>query len=270
MRRSSRYALGGMVLTVLVSSGLAVRFAIATDSLDPQKSIQVTKAEAASTLASFAGLPSTGLRVDEPLDGAMSRFYAIDGPSFSGTVDVHDGHVITLRLAGLAIAADIKTTAGDAITAARAFLDQRAIPYQDLREGVTLLNHGDTNEYVVSWERVVDGVIVPDSKVVGVDAATGRAFRYASATRAYTAPGKPSIDQASAIKLAIAAGDLGQAASVENADLRVAFDSLGAQYLAWQITLSAPIPSAPDNAPLARVLVEVNASSGMATVLGRS
>jgi hypothetical protein len=255
--------------TILLASTFALRSTGAVDTLDPAKTVQISSTDAASRLASFADVSSDGLSVSDPVDGPITRLYVVDGRSISGTVDAHDGHVITLLYAGIAGGSDVSTKADDAVANARAFLDEHGIAFEGLNESVELVDHGDTNEYVVKWERVVDGVIVPDSRLVGVDAATGRIFRYANVSRAYQAPGKPTIDQSSAIELAVEASGLGAAAAVERTELRIAFDAFGKQYLAWRVVLTGPVEGAPAGGPMAHAFVEVNANSGEATILGR-
>jgi hypothetical protein len=271
MRGRVRYLLAGAGgASIVLASIFAVRLTGAVDSLDPAKTLQISKTDAASRLASFADASSAGLSVGDPIDGPITRFYVVDGKSISGTVDAHDGHVITLLYAGIAGGSDVTAKAGDAVATARAFLDAHEVAYQGLNESVELVNHGETNEYVVKWEQVVDGVIAPDSRLIGVDAATGRIFRYANVSRAYEAPGKPTIDEPSAIKLAVEASGLGDRATFERIELRIAFDAAGKQYLAWRAVVSGPVDGAPAGGPLAHALVEVNADSGAATILGRS
>lgn len=270
MRGRHKYLLAGTGATLFIlSSAFAVRFAGATDSLDPAKVIQVSKADAGADLASFAGAAAADLVVGDPVDGPASRFYVVDGKSITGTIDAHDGHVITLLYLGIAGGSDINASADDALATARAYLDQHGVRYDGMDESVELVSHGDTNEYVASWERVVDGIIVPDARQVGVDAATGQVFRYANFSRAYQVPGKPTIDEASAIKLAVEASGLGAQATVDRIQLRIGFDTVGTQYLAWQVTITGPAEDAPEGSPLAHAFVEVNADSGVATIVGR-
>jgi hypothetical protein len=142
------------------------------------------------------------------------------------------------------------------------------VPWSDLEVSVEWRDHGEASEYVVTFTRRQGGVLLPDQRVLGVNASTGKVFRYSDLRREFVPPGKPAIERDVAVAAAIAASGLEKAVSTGE-DLQVAFDSNGKQRLVWRISLQAPIDSTDATSYNNYALVEVDAISGVAVVLGR-
>jgi hypothetical protein len=211
------------------------------------------------------------LAADAPVDGAIERFYMVQGRDVMVGVNAHDGHIISLLLkrllptgGGAARATD------DAVAAARSFLEGRGLTAAGLTMSVRFLDHGEGSEYVVTWDRVENGIAVPDTMTVGIDASTGSVFRYLRVVRAYAPPPRPAIDEATAVTAAIAASGL-QSASATGTSLRIVFNALGVQALVWEVTLSGPTdgPGTKAGPVIAHAVVDVDSQSGVATVVAR-
>lgn len=260
-------------MSVIALGALAVAGGIRTAGAagDAEKTVLISKSEARDQVAAFAELSASTLSASDPIDGAFDRFYRVTGPNLSATVDVHDGSITTLVLGGIVVPnGDVRTTEDDAQAIARDYLDAHDVLHDGMAQRVEVLDHGESVEYLISWERIEDGVIVPDIRQVGIDASSGRVFRYHNMYRPYDPPGKPSVDEASAVSDAKDTIYLGEKATVQKVELRVQFDPAGVQYLVWQIYLDGPIPEQPkDQNFVAHYIVQVDAMTGKAQIVGQ-
>ena len=244
----------------------------ATAQGDPEKAIVVSKAAAIDSVAAFAGVSASKLSASNPVDGKYDRFYLITGPTLSATVDVHDGSVTTLVLDGIVVLnAGAAATHDNALSTAREYLDSHAVGHQGMTETIEVIDHGESTEYLFTWQRYVDGVIVPDIRQVGIDAASGQVFRFHNISRPYEPPAQPTIPRSDAIEAAREASFLGDQARVRNVELRVEFDATGRQYLAWNVYLDGPVAEQQEGQHLeAHFLIEVDAATGEARIVGQS
>jgi hypothetical protein len=218
-------------------------------------------------------MPGTaaGMTVKGPVDGATSRFYQVHGQGMAANVDAHTGDVLSLLLTSdstsPARAAAVPATAASARATAEGFLKSRSVSTAGLSETARLVDHGESSEFVVEWGRTVNGAVVPDARVVGVDAATGQVFRYLFINRPFAAPGKPAVSQAAAEK---AAGALVGAPglTVDRTELRVAFAASGEQRLVWSVSLTAVVDVTADGVQVpGHWTVEVDAATGAASIV---
>jgi hypothetical protein len=252
--------IAALVVAVVMAPTLATK-------ADEAREIRMTKTQAATNVADFAGLDGQSLDVSDPFDGAFARFYEVVGDEVVAHVDVHDGRIATLLLLDeIPSTPEIKVTSEEALAVARAFLDDHGVAWKGLRETVELRNHGESNEYVIAWERWEGEILTPDSRTVGVNATTGRVFRYADIARPFTTPDAPALAKATASDAALAATGFGAKATVTSADLRIVFGFAGQQRLVWWVYVEGPVADEPD--VVAHALVEVDASTGAAKVLG--
>jgi hypothetical protein len=91
--------------------------------------------------------------------------------------------------------------------AAAAYLTAHSIPFDGLTPAVTVEDHGCCKFYVVTWQRSVNGVTVPDTRIVKLDPSNGTVFSFTDSRAAYDAIPSPKIGRDEAIRLAsIAAG----------------------------------------------------------------
>jgi hypothetical protein len=274
MKRSA--GLGGIVLVsagiIAIGIGYFARSTGASETLDPEKTVVVSKSAVVDLVAAFADVPASRLSAGEPVEGAFNRFYLVTGPDLSATVDVHRGSITTLVLTGIVLPnPDSMITSEAALSTARAYLDSHEVARDGMTERIELVDHGESSEYLVTWQRVEAGVIVPDIRQIGIDAASGQVFRFHNLFRPYARPGQPRVTEAEAIKAAREASFLGEDGAVRNVELRVEFDAAGRQYLAWNIYIDGPVAGQPKDQEgvLAHFVVEVDAATGEARVVGQ-
>ncbi len=268
MSRNLGIAAAGALITVALLAAAAIGF-----SGDPQRTVEVTQSEAAAAVSAFVGSTELvdKLSVRGPIDGAYLRLYDVAGGRVVATVDVHTGAVVTLVF-GSAIGTDgeVKISDADARMTAQRFLTDHGIAMDGLVQSSRFVYHGESSEYVVEWSRHVGDVVVPDIRIVGVDASTGQVFRYVNLQRPFAPPGDPSVSKADAIAKAMEL--VGPDAShVENTELRVVFTVTGIQRLVWNIYLTESVDLArPGQSIPSHWVVEVDAASGDAVLLASS
>ena len=166
------------------------------------------------------------------------RFYAVDGDGIRANVDADTGRVRTLFIARLApAAATISISPGQALAAAKAYLKVNRITEVGQAPTVTLVDRGDTTEYVVEWRTRVNGAWVPDTRSVSVNPATGEVFALQNQARAYETPPTALVSESKASQRAAAA--LGWDSPIlQSAELYVSYDKQGPQRLVWVIKLA--------------------------------
>ena len=291
---ASGSARAGVLLIALLAVLSAAGVATATEGRtnDPPSRDSQTAAAldaAVSAVRSLAVSPQAGVGVNAlvvpdvqtgdlaasgPTDGAYFRYYTVSGQDVFATVDVRDSHVAQLLLLHRAPTSRPTTTITpqQASSVASAYLAARNISTIGLTMTLSLQDHGDSETYVVAWQRIVNGAEVPDSREVEMDAGTGIVFRLHNITRPYAVPSPAVVGRDLAISNAgVAVAQTTSAAptsavlvarafTVVSSDLRVVFAAAGVQQLIWQIGLKSTSDY---------FLVNVDAATGNATVIGR-
>jgi hypothetical protein len=166
-------------------------------------------------------------------------------------VDVHDGHVLSLLLPKLTPSSTtVSMSADQALAAASAFLDSQSISTAGLTPAVIIKDRGAIRTYQVSWQRTVNGVTVPDSRMVEIDAVAGVVFHFVWTTRPYSDPPPPAVSRDRAVQLACAAVDqlkgsspssgpaIKSSCSLDGADLSITFSRDGVQAETWSIRVT--------------------------------
>jgi len=260
---------GGVGLITVISVAV-VSVAMGSLGADPAKTTVVSKLQAIADVAAFASLDdAASLTAGDAVDGAYSRFYEVRGPTIWATVDAHDGHVVSLIFLGVRHPGQVSITQDDAVRRARAFLDSHTVPWKGLEEAVELRDHGEDSEFVVTWVSRQGNIVLPDSRLVGIDGSSGEVVRFNDTRHPYVEPGEPKVDEKTAIEAAVKEAGLDASAKTDSTELLVLFDAAGSQLLVWHVALSGPVPSAPSDLPIEQhVLVEVDAISGEAQVIG--
>jgi hypothetical protein len=279
---SNRLGRRSRVASVIVGAGLVAAIAVGqvsganTADRDPQRSTKVDKATAlaiASEAAQMASPNRAGAKVEagastsvsDVLEGAMSRYYEINGAGFSARVDAHYGTVLTMLVPD-----NLPTGVGGkavspaaALQIATAYLDANSIPTDGLTPQVVSKNRGPGLEtYQVTWSRRVHGVLMPEERFVEIDALTGAVFRLHDLRRSAADPAEPTVSQKNAVSAAqLKIGAPGS--KLESADLAIRVDADGTEHVVWTIELSQNTGELWDHA----YLVEVDAYSGAATVI---
>lgn len=241
-------------------------------SIDPSREVGLTQSEAAQVVAAFVGLPSmtADLTVRGPDDGAIDVLYTVEGAHVSATVDANDGHVVGIVfLDQTPMIDDIRVNEDEAVDAAAMFLDAHRIPGITAKPAVEYVSHGETHEYVVTWQESVHSVLVPNKRVLGVDAATGKVFRFLDVRHPFVDPGEPKLEKAEAAALALKAAEITDA-QVDDAQVWLRFDLAGRQYLAWVVQVSSPdLSTDGDTRIQVHAVIEVNDETRTAIVVGR-
>src|SRR5664280_230050 len=187
---------------------------------DPYRVVTVTPGAAVAAVKAMVGLPqarldglslavptiqTSDLVATGPFDGAMDSFYQVMGHDVAATVDVHDGHVAQLLLVGLMsnVSSTWSITTAQAQAVASTFLTDRHIGTDGLTVNVVKKDRGpDVKTFVVTWQRVVNGAVVPDSRMVEMDAGSGVVFNMDNTTRPYADPPTPAVSRDQAVSYA--------------------------------------------------------------------
>jgi hypothetical protein len=232
-----------------------------------------------STLA-VPAMQTDDLAVTGPFDGALYSYYTVMGHDVSASVDVHDGHVVQLLLLGLtsSFSSTWSITTAQAQAVASTFLTDRHISTDGLTVGVVKKDRGpDVKTFVVSWQRVVNGATVPDSRMVEMDAGSGVVFNMNNSTRPYSDPATPVVSRDQAVSnaeavvgtsIATASGPIAGTSvtyEVVSTSLQVWFTPAGIQQLLWSVELSSDSGQGYQS----YAMVSVDAMTGSATVMGR-
>lgn len=253
---------------------IALQLARGASSTDPNTTIALSPAAAAEAASLFVGpsVPTSDLVTQPASTGSLETLYLVQGAHASASVDAHDGRVVGLVLLDQTpITGAVRISATAALDAANTFLAEHSVPIPNAHPSVRFVNHGEANEFIVAWQVVENGVMVPDSREVGVNADSGQVFRYLDIRRPYAPPPAPKVDEAAALATAASLAGLGPMTTLDRSELWVKFTPTGDQYLAWRLELSAPDPSATGQPGVIRdhVVVEVNAVSGIAQIIGK-
>ncbi len=260
-----------IIAAVVVAGALLVPVAAIANPGDEHRAVKFTPAQAADHVAVFAGhgIKAADLTVDDPIDGIINRVYRVHGPTVAANVDAHSGEVLSLLFTTDSLSASSaarKVDSAAALATAKAFASVRSVATSGLDETVQFADHGERSEFVVEWIHRVNGVIVPDYRLVGVDASTGEVWRFLNVSRPYADPGKPAVQQAAAEAAARTILTDATGVKADSAELRVTFTQAGEQRLVWQVSLSG-IADGTTADVTSHWFVEVDAMSGAATLL---
>ncbi len=177
------------------------------------------------------------LHASDMQGSGVNKFYPVDGKGIHANVDAETGRVRTLFVADHApTVATVGIVPGQALAIAKAYLRDHAISEVGNAPEVTLIDRGDTKEYVVEWRTRVNGAWAPDTRAVSVNPATGEVFALQNQSRSYSPPPTANVAQAEAVEAAAAALGWDQPI-VRDAELYVSFDDQGSQRLVWLVRL---------------------------------
>lgn len=192
------------------------------------------------------------------------RHYRVTTDVAVGNVDPESGRVTTLVvLPAVPASTDTVVTQKDAIAKAELYANAHGLRVAGKAVKAKLIDHGSYKEWLVSWQRRVNGALAPEMTEVSINPVSGEVFSYVDTGVTFDAPASPNLtaDQAAAA----AQAHLGWAkASIVSSDLVVGFAPDGTQELHWQIVLTTTNKGMPE---VARV--SVNAMDGSVTDLGR-
>jgi hypothetical protein len=247
----------GLALVAIVLASAAV---VTSRTPDPRKEVRVSAATAVDAVRRFKNDPQ--MKATGPFEGRRNRFYAVEGAAVSATVDAFDATVLTLTLSDqFPGGSRVSVSAAVAAAAASRFLDVYRVSTADLAQKVTLVDHGDTREFRVEWDKRVNGALVPVYRSVSINPDTGLAFGLLNFSRPYTDPAPPTVGREAAESTARTLTGEGVWEPVST-DLQVTFDDQGAQLLVWMFEYSDAVAGA-------AVRVQVDAYSGAGVVVAR-
>lgn len=268
----------GLVALAALAAGQAVG-ANSADR-DPQRTAIIDKNAAAGivqqavaasvrangqTLAAPASNQVGVANVSDVVDGALSRYYDVTSDTVIARVDAHFGNILTLLLPmnvpGIATGAGMSAT--DAKASAIQYLQDTSVPTTGLTPQLTATDRGPgLRTYKVVWSRRVNGILMPDERMVELDASTGAIFRMHDVRRtvADPSPAKVARDQAvAAAKALVGYAD----ASLAKTDLVVRVSPDGSSRTVWTVELYRSLT----DGTVAAYKVEVDAVSGGATLV---
>jgi hypothetical protein len=226
----------------------------------------ITKAVAVTKLESFLGRKLGQVTVSDPTEWPAGRYYEIleTPPNGAvGWVDVSTGRVVYLMLPA-PVTTTVTITADQAQTSAEAFFKGHDIPIDGLTATVKLQDHGCCKVYSIEWDRIENGVLLPDSRLALVDPSNGNVFSFMDRRVAYGAVPSVRIGRDEAIRLATAASGLTNP-KVKSVQLLVDSSPVWPGRLVWRVELSALDPGGWVDA----AMVEVDAVTGETIVAAR-
>jgi hypothetical protein len=260
MRWHVRLRDAGLGLSFVVLSGGALALATMGATLPTGAGgAKVSPQQALVGVRRFV-LASETLNVSELRPGPRHPYYAVDGANIHANVDAVDGTVATLTMLDrMPTGATISIGREDALALAEKFVDDYDVSVGGLTASARLVDHGSTQDYVVSWTRRINGALVPQKVSVSVNPENGDVFAINQFSRPFEDPPLPivSLDKAIAAAERLAES---RATDVETSDLVVDFDEQGKQLLAWHIAVRTDTGA---------VLVQVDAVTGGAKVISR-
>jgi hypothetical protein len=212
---------------------------------------------------------TSDLSAEGPNQGASWHYFDVMGSHVMGAVDADTGTVRSLIFLDHAPPTAKPPTSDEAIAAAEAFLTQHGISFDGMTRTIERLDHGESWEWVVTWQRSAGEVTLPDMREVAVDQ-SGAVSRFSNFGKPYSSPPPANIDQATAEAAAIEAAfpDVSQT-QIESSTLSLKVDADGSQRLVWEVQVTGWIPVGSSTMPIAHAWVEVDAQTGEATVVAR-
>ena len=275
-RPSRRGKLVGVVAVVatlaiaLGAAGVLVQLRSAPPAA-PQASATPTPLTHDGTIAaveSFLGRKLGPVDVGEPQDwpgGREIEVREIDTEGAIAWVDVSTGKVIRLNLPGaVPETTTVAITADQAQSAAEAFFEDHDIPFDGLTATVKLLDHGDSKEYQIEWDRIENGILLPDSRLASINPSTGVVFSFMDRRVPYGPVPSPKIGKDEAIRLATTKSGLSNP-TIESVQLIVDSSPVWPGRLVWAVQLSELVPEGWVSA----YWIEVDAVTGETIVAGQ-
>jgi hypothetical protein len=255
----------------LVAVGLVFNLRLSPPAVPPASatpaisSIAITKADAVAAVQRFLGRALGAVEVGEPQSWPGGREIEVRETDPNGAiawVDVATGRVIRLELPAPETAT-VAITADQALAAAEAFFKAHNIPIDGLTATVKLEDHGCCRLYSIEWDRIENGVVLPDSRLAQVDPSNGTVFSFMDRRVSYGAVPSPKIGHDEAIRLAIATTGLSDP-KVESIQLIVDSGPVWTGQLVWSVQLSTLGPEGVVEA----AWIEVDAITGETMVAG--
>jgi hypothetical protein len=198
--------------------------------------------EAIAAAEAFLGRKLVGPTVTDPADDPSGLYYSVaeDATGVMVSVDPASGRVVSMLVITDPVSG-VRITQAQAEQTAEAFLAVHHVPCDGMTKTVEFMDHNAMQEYIVTWQRYVNGAAVPDSRVVRVDAHTGNVFAFNDFRQPYAPVASPALTEDDAIALAVKTSGLTDP-KIESVSLKVAPAGDWAGRLVWSVGLSAQMP----------------------------
>lgn len=231
---------------------------------DPRNAVRIDATGAQAGLEWFLGRPLNHANVDQPERGRWKTLFHIGEDTVEAYVDAVDGRPVLVSWLGRVPSQGRPLAAAAARDRAGAFLAEHGLQPATATPSVQLVDHGSVKTFEVRWQALSGGALPPNWQLVELDAVSGAVITLATEDRPYAPAPAPTVALEDARARAFEAAGF-NAGSLTRSELRIVFDPAdGTQLLVWSLTLEQPTDGIPD-----RALVEVNAMSGDAVVVGR-
>lgn len=223
----------------------------------------ITRAGAIAAVEAFIGRTLVSPDVSGPQDSASGSSYQVMEAGVSAWVDAATGRVTSSMTNPVPETTNMALSPDQAQAAAAAFLTSHSIPFDGLTPAVTIEDHGCCKFYVVTWQRYVNGVTVPDTRIVKLDPSNGAVFTVMDTRTPYGPVASPQIDRAEAIRLASVASGFSNPLVREVKTIVDGGPTFRGR-LVWSITLDDGAGASASHA-----WIYVDAVTGEAKVVGR-
>lgn len=245
--------------------------ATATATASPSAARTITKQEAVAASEKFLGRLLGQPEVSDPTAWPGGKYFQVmeQGAGAMTWVDIATGNVIYMMLSAPETTL-VKFTPAQAQSAAAAFLTAHAVSFTGLTATVALQDHGCCKEYLVTWQRYENGALVPDTRQVGVNPATGTVFSFVDRRVSYGPVPSPVVGRDLAITKAIAASGL-SSPTVGEVQLLVDSSPTWPGHLVWSVHLEQQVPVNPGSslAYVSAFIIYVDATTGETKIAGQ-
>jgi hypothetical protein len=221
---------------------------------------EITEAQAVAAVQAF--VPQVkGLHVTGSDTSSSGPVYRVEAENVSAIVVKATGQVMSVLLLGaMASAPTVVLKPDQALAAATAYLAKHNVDATGLTGTVELLDHGEFQEYQITFLAVVNGVQLPDRVNVSVNPITGEIFSFGQYRHDIGPVPSPrlSLEDATA---AAKAEEKDPGLTVTASTLAVVLNDAGTQQLVWELDAT--------RSDGFYVKLNVDAISGAVTVTGR-
>ena len=194
----------------------------------------ITEAQAIAAVRAFAP-EASGLHVSGTETFSMGPAYRVESADVNATVDRATGMVTSILLMGAEpTAATVVLRAADALAAAAAFLAQHGVDVTGLTPTVTLLDHGDTQEYQIVYMAQANGVQLPTRVNLSVNPTSGTVYGFLQFRESVGPIPSPKLSLDDAIAAA-RAEEQDPGLTITTSDLAIVKDATGTQQLAYEL-----------------------------------
>lgn len=217
-----------------------------------------------AAVESFIGRKLNSPIVSEPKATTDSWYVTVTEPGPSGASAIVDAGTGEVRMIVLpqTMTMAVKLTPDQALAAAEAYMNAHRVSYDGLASSVTLFDSGSTKYYSVTFQRYVNGVTVPDTRMLSVDPVTGEVFSFVWRQIPYGSVPSPTIDREAAIEKALAAACLSPY-KIDSVQLLLDPGWVWPGHVVWSVGVSSAATGIDEG-----YMIEVDAQTGETRVVG--